>query len=203
MTRMGAPALRPDRRTTRLGAAPCTPSARRCVDGRHRRARGRATTRSTSCTSPRRARSGRSARGYGGNALLGEEVLRAAHRLGAWPATRAGSPSTCCIIKVTSPAGPGVPRRRRVPVGVRQDQPRDAAADHPRLEGRDHRRRHRLAAARRRRPPLGDQPGGRLLRRRPRHRRDTNADRRSRRCGATRSSPTSRCATTATSGGRG
>ena len=33
--------------------------------------------------------------GYGGNALLAQEVLRAAHRLGASPATRAGSPSTC------------------------------------------------------------------------------------------------------------
>ena len=33
--------------------------------------------------------------GYGGNALLGQEVLRAADRLGRWPATRAGSPSTC------------------------------------------------------------------------------------------------------------
>ena len=74
------------------------------------------------------------------------------------------------------PARPGVPRRRRVPVGVRQDEPRDAAADHPRLEGRDHRRRHRLAAPRRRRPAARDQPGGRLLRRGAGHRSDDQRD---------------------------
>ena len=33
--------------------------------------------------------------GYGGNALARQEVLRAAHRLARWGATRAGWPSTC------------------------------------------------------------------------------------------------------------
>ena len=33
--------------------------------------------------------------GYGGNALLGEKVLRAPDRLGRWLATRAGWPNTC------------------------------------------------------------------------------------------------------------
>ena len=106
------------------------------------------------------------------------------------------------LIKITSPAGQGLPRRRRVPVGVRQDQPRDAAPDHPRLARRDHRRRHRVDAPRRGRPPLGDQPRGRLLRRRARHRRVDQPDRGRRPCGATRSSRTSRSAPTATSGGR-
>ena len=52
-----------------------------------------------------------------------------------------------------------------------------------------------------RRPPARDQPRGRHLRRRARDGPETNATR-SRACGATRSSPMSPCATTATSGGR-
>ena len=66
--------------------------------------------------------------------------------------------------------GQGLPHRRRVPVGVRQDQPRHAGADHPGLEGRDARRRHRLDAVRRRRPAVRGQPGVRPVRRRAGHR---------------------------------
>ena len=61
------------------------------------------------------------------------------------------------------------PRRRhalsrvRVPVGVRQDESRDAdsAREPARLEGLDARRRHRLDASRRGRPVARDQSGGR------------------------------------------
>ena len=75
------------------------------------------------------------------------------------------------ILKLTSPAGRHQVHRRRVPERLRQDQPRDAQADHPGLEGRGDRRRHRLDAHRRGRPPVGRQPRVRLLRRRARHQR--------------------------------
>ena len=73
------------------------------------------------------------------------------------------------ILKLTSPEGVAQVHRRRLPERLRQDQPRDARADHPGLEGRDPRRRHRLDAGRRRRPAVGGQPGVRLLRRRAGH----------------------------------
>ena len=62
--------------------------------------------------------------------------------------------------------------RRRVPLRLRQDEPRDArlAARGAGLQGAHGRRRHRLAAPRPRRPAVGGQPRGRLLRRRARHR---------------------------------
>ena len=62
--------------------------------------------------------------------------------------------------------------RRRLPLRLRQDEPRHArpAARGPGLQGLDRRRRHRLDADRPRRPAVGDQPRGRLLRRRARHR---------------------------------
>ena len=99
--------------------------ARRSHPARRRR-RGRATpTRSGSCTSPRRARSGRSAPGYGGNALLGQEVLRAAHRVGD-RARRGLAGRAHARAQDHEPRGPREVHRRRVPVGVRQDQPRHA-----------------------------------------------------------------------------
>ena len=75
------------------------------------------------------------------------------------------------ILGVTPPERREAVRRRRVPVGLRQDQHGDDDPHPPGLEGRDRRRRHRLDEVRRRRPPLRHQPRGRLLRRRPGHRR--------------------------------
>ena len=70
------------------------------------------------------------------------------------------------------PRGRDDVRRGGVPERVRQDELRD---DDPAqalqgLEDLDRRRRHRVDARRRGRPPLGHQPGGRLLRRRARAR---------------------------------
>ena len=120
-----------------------------------------------------------------------QEVLRAAHRLGDG-ARRGLARRAHAHPQAHAPERRREVRRGGVPVGVRQDQPRDARADAARLEGRDRRRRHLLDALRRRRPALRDQPRGRLLRRRPGHRASRPTPTRSSRSTRTASSPTSR-----------
>ena len=105
-----------------------------------------------------------------------QEVLLAAHRVGDGP--RRGLARRAHADPQADLAGEqGVLHRRGVPVGVRQDQPRDAAADDPGLARRDRRRRHRLDAVRQGRPAVRGQPGVRLLRRRARHQLEVQPER--------------------------
>ena len=96
-----------------------------------------------------------------------EEVPRAAHRV--QNGARRGLARRAHADPRGHVAGRAeVPRRGRLPVGLRQDQFRDAdsAARVRRLEGDDHRRGHRLDQAGQGRPSLRDQSGGRVFRRR-------------------------------------
>ena len=98
----------------------------------------------------------------------GQEVLFAADRFGDGP--RRGLARRAHADPQADLTGEqGVLHRRGVPVGLRQDQPRDAAADHPGLARRDPRRRHRLDAVRQGRPAVRGQPRVRFLRRRAGH----------------------------------
>ena len=131
-----------------------------------------------------------------------QEVLRAAHRVGD-RARRGLARRAHAHPQAHEPGGRGALHRGGVPVGVRQDQPRDAHPDGPRLEGRDHRRRHRVDEVRCRRPAARHQPRVRVLRRGAGHQPRDEPERDAHARRATRCSPTSRSPTTATCGGKG
>ncbi len=133
----------------------------------------------------------------------GQEVLRAAHRLG--DGARRGVAGRAHADPQAHLAGGGraVRRRARFPAPAARPTSPCSFPTLSGLEGRDDRRRHRLDEVRPRRPPLRGQPRGRLLRRRARGRGAGRTRTRSTRSSATRSSPTAPRPTTATCGGRG
>ncbi len=105
-----------------------------------------------------------------------QEVLRAADRVGH-RARRRLARRAHARAEDHEPGGTGPVLRRRVPVGLRQDQPRDADPDRSRMEGRDDRRRHRVDEVRRRGTPARHQPGVRVLRRGAGHERPVEPER--------------------------
>ena len=97
-----------------------------------------------------------------------QEVLRAPDRLRDRP-RRGLARRAHADPQAHQPRGREPLHRGGVPVGVRQDEPRDGHPDGSGLGGGDDRRRHRVDEVRRRRPPVRDQPRVRVLRRRPGH----------------------------------
>ena len=98
-----------------------------------------------------------------------QEVLRPAHRLGDGPRRRLAGrahadPQADQPAAASRSTSPPRSRRRAARRTWR------CSCRRSRLDGRDGRRRHLLDEVRRRRPAVRDQPRGRLLRRRPRHR---------------------------------
>ena len=190
------------RRRTGSSSVPCTRWARRCSRAR-RTCPGRATRPSTSSTSPRPARSGPTAPGYGGNALLGKKCF--ALRIASVMARDEGWLAEHMLI-LSSPRREGETTyvAAAFPSRLRQDQPRHAAARAvPGWKVRDHRRRHRLDAVRPGRPAatrstprpgfFGVAPGTSAK---------TNPNAMKTLTQQHASSPTSRSPTTATCGGR-
>ena len=202
MTRMGTPVLDVDRATDadfvpglHSVGAPLEP-------GPGRRRRGRATTPSTSPTSPRRARSGRYGSGYGGNALLGKKCysLRIASVMArdeGWLAEH------MLILKLTSPERQRALHRGGLPVAPAA-RPTSRCSSPPSRAGRS-------------RPSATTSPGCASVRTagctrstpstacsasRPAPAGTPTPTRCAPSPRATRSSPTSRSPTTATSGGR-
>ncbi|CCH69890.1 hypothetical protein BN10_440008 [Phycicoccus elongatus Lp2] len=99
-----------------------------------------------------------------------QEVLRPAHRLRHGP-RRGLDGRAHAHPQAHLAGGEEALHRRRLPVGLWQDEPGDDRPDPRGLGGRDGRRRHRLAALRQGRSPVCREPRVRSLRRRPRHRR--------------------------------